>query len=79
MSWESKKQPTVARSSVGAKYRAMANAACEVDWLVKLLQDFGITTGLVKLICDNQAAIHIASNPTFHERTKDIDIDCHFI
>ena len=57
----------------------MANAASEVDWLVKLLADFEVTTGSVKFLCDNQAAIHIGSNPTFHKRTKHIDIDCHFI
>ena len=79
MSWKSKKQPTVARSLAEAEYRAMANVASEVDWLVKLVQDFGISVGSVKLLCDNQAALHIASNPTFHERTKHIDIDCHFV
>ena len=57
----------------------MSSAASEVAWLVRLLEEWGITNMKpVMLHCDNQYALHIAKNPVFHGRTKHIAIDCHF-
>ena len=58
----------------------MALATCELIWLRRLLQElrFGKDEQM-KLICDNQDALHIASNPVFYEKTKHIEVDCHFI
>lgn len=79
VSWKAKKQSTVARSIADAEYRELATITSELIWLCQLLKDFGIIlTAPILLFCDNQAAIHIA-NPTFHERTNHIKIDCHFV
>ncbi len=80
MSWKSKKQSIVARSSAESEYRAMAYTTCELVWLRHLLMELGFAhSSPMELMCDNQAAIHIASNPVFHERTKHIKVDCHFV
>ncbi|GMI90726.1 hypothetical protein HRI_002741900 [Hibiscus trionum] len=77
--WRSKKQHTVSRSSCEAVYRAMASATCELVWLQALLSFFQISITQAALYCDNQFAIFLASNQVFHERTKHIEVDCHFI
>ncbi|KAL2235601.1 UNVERIFIED_CONTAM: Retrovirus-related Pol polyprotein from transposon RE2 [Sesamum indicum] len=80
VSWKTKKQYTVSRSSAEAEYRSMAATVCELKWISYLLRDFGINLdGPIPFHCDNQAAIHIMANPVFHERTKHLDIDCHIV
>ncbi|RDY10922.1 Copia protein, partial [Mucuna pruriens] len=80
VSWKSKKQNTVVRSSAKAEYRAMASVTCKLIWVKQLIQELEFAyVQPMKLYCDNQAALHIASNPIFHERIKHIEIDCHFV
>ena len=79
ISWKSKKQMTVSRSSTEAEYRALASVSSELKWLKALLLDFQVILPPSMVLCDSQSAIHIASSPTFHERTKHIEIDCHFV
>jgi hypothetical protein len=80
VTWSSKKQPTVALSSIEAKYRGAAMAACEVAWLHKLLGDLGLHVDKqVVIYCDNLSNIQLVRNLMFHARTKHIEVHYHFI
>ena len=58
----------------------MTQSVCEIMWICQLLLEVDIETSVpAKLWCDNQVAMHIASNPVFHEWTKHIEIDCYFV
>jgi ATP sulfurylase len=59
---------------------AMASTISELIWIKHLLRDMNIEhVKPMQMYCDNQAARHIATNPVFHERTKHIEVDCHFV
>lgn len=81
VSWKSKKQSTLYRSSAEAEYRSMASVTYEIMWILKILKDHGVTESLfpVKLCCDNKSAMQIASNLVMREKTKHFDIDVHLI
>ncbi|GJY04153.1 ribonuclease H-like domain-containing protein [Tanacetum coccineum] len=80
VSWKSKKQNTLSKSSTEAEYRAFASVTGEVIWILKFLKDLQIETLLlVSLNCDSNSAIKIAANPVFHERTKHLEIDLYFV
>lgn len=80
VSWRSKKQNVVARSTAEAEFRSIASRLCEMLWHKILLTELQLYDGApIHLNCDNQAAISIAHNPVHHDRTKHVEIDRHFI
>ncbi|XP_074271737.1 secreted RxLR effector protein 161-like [Silene latifolia] len=80
ISWRAKKQMTVAKSTAEAEYRAMAAVTSELLWIKSFLASLGVFHEKpMHLYYDNQAALHIAKNPVFHDRTKHIEIDFHFV
>lgn len=77
ISWHSKKQPTIFRSSSEAEYQALASTNCELQWLNYLLEDFHIPFIRPTLLYyDNHSALQIVANQVFHEQTNHIEIDC---
>ncbi|XP_021818795.1 uncharacterized protein LOC110760780 [Prunus avium] len=80
ISWASKKQHAVSRSSTEAEYRAMATTAAELSWLQQLLHDVHFPMSSPPLLlCDNLSAMALSINPVLHSRVKHIEVDCHFV
>ena len=80
VAWKTRKQRSTSRSSAEAEYRSLANLVQELIWLKRMLGTLGVKHDQPMIVrCDSKSAIHIATNPVFHERTKHIEIDCHFV
>ena len=78
ISWKSIKQGTASKSSIESEYHALSSVASEVIWLQQLLKPLEVSIDTTMLLCD-KSTIHLTSNPSHYERSKHIDIDCHFI
>lgn len=80
ISWSSKKQRTIARSSTEAEYRSVADTASELSWVCSLLSELHFPVNVAPVIyCDNLGATQLCSNPVFHSRMNHIAIDFHFL
>ncbi|KAK9740025.1 hypothetical protein RND81_03G005500 [Saponaria officinalis] len=66
ISWKTKKQNTVSKSSAESEYRSMSHTSSELVWIRELLHDLQVQISLPTILyCDNDAAQHIAANPVF--------------
>jgi histone deacetylase 1/2 len=80
VAWNSRKQPTISRSSTEAEYKSVANATAELMWIQALLRELGLVMSRPpSLWCDNIGATYLSVNPVFHACTKHIEIDYHFM
>lgn len=78
--WGSRKQKSVARSSIKSEYRSLAQVDSKVAWISSLLSELHVKMVVVLIVwCNNQGATALAYNPVHHGKTKHIDLDVHFI
>ncbi|XP_026398635.1 uncharacterized protein LOC113294458 [Papaver somniferum] len=80
VSWSSKRQATVSRSSAEAEYRGVANAVAETTWLRNLLLELHIPLRRATIVyCDNVSVVYMSGDHVQHQRTKHVEIDIHFV
>ncbi|GJY57619.1 ribonuclease H-like domain-containing protein [Tanacetum coccineum] len=80
LTWSSKRQDTLSRSSAEAENRGVANAVAETSWIRNLLRELHTPLFTATLVyCDNVSAVYMSVNPVQHQRTKHIEIDIHFV
>jgi hypothetical protein len=80
ISWRTRKQKVVARSSTEAEYRALATTASDIAWIKSLLDELGLKLREPPLLlCDNVGATQLSLNHVIHSRMKHIAIDLYFV
>ncbi|KAI3677545.1 hypothetical protein L6452_36811 [Arctium lappa] len=80
ISWSSKRQPTISRSSAESEYRGVANVVAEESWIRNLLLELHVPICKVIVVyCDNVSAVYLSQNPVQHQRTKHVEMDIHFV
>nr|GFA66123.1 ribonuclease H-like domain-containing protein [Tanacetum cinerariifolium] len=80
LSWSSKRQHTITRSSAEAEYHDVANVVAETAWLHNLHRELHSPLSTATLVyCDNVSVVYLSANPVQHQRTKHLEIDIHFV
>jgi hypothetical protein len=79
ISWMRKRQVVVALSTTEAEYMAATHASKETIWLHRLCSGIGFVEQTVRIECDSQSAIFLVKNPSYHSKTKNIDVQYHFV
>ncbi|XP_016732652.1 secreted RxLR effector protein 161-like [Gossypium hirsutum] len=80
VSWSSKKQTVVSRSTAEAEYRSVAHTATEIIWIQSLLAELCVPIPPKALIwCDSSATVAVAGNPVMHSKFKHVELDVFFV
>jgi hypothetical protein len=80
VSWSSKQQHTVSRSSVEVEYHVVANAVAEATWIRQLLHELHRPSPPATVVfCDNVRDVYMSTNPVQHQCTKHMEINLHFV
>ncbi|QHO43515.1 Copia protein [Arachis hypogaea] len=80
MTWSSRKQASMSRSSMEAEYRALATTNSKIIWIQNLLSELKVSSSTIPtLYYDNESVVLLAVNPILHSRTKYFELDLHFV
>ena len=79
ISWSSKKQHFVSRSSTEAEYHGIASLVAELLWIQSLLSELKVAVQTPLVYCDNVGAVLLAANPVLHSQSKHFELGLHFV